>query len=295
MPSETTRPQDETRTINVTGQRLRVAIRPGDGTRTPLLLMNGIGVNLEVLQQFVDTLDPAIEVIRFDVPGTGDSPVPLIPYRFSGLAWLVTKMLDQLGYQQIDVLGVSWGGALAQQFAFQYLIRCRRLILVSTGTGGFMVPGNPAALAKIATPRRYLDPAYMAQIAGEIYGGKMRMRPELAHEFARAARLGSGLGYFYQMLGGMGWTSIFWLHKLRQPTLILHGDDDPLVPLINAKIMHGLITHSKLYIFHDGHLGLGTSAWEITQVVEKFLTAPCAGYVAHPFPKKTVFTLDFRR
>ena len=294
MPSETTRPQDETRTINVTGQRLRVAIRPGDGTRTPLLLMNGIGVNLEVLQQFVDTLDPAIEVIRFDVPGTGDSPVPLIPYRFSGLAWLVTKMLDQLGYQQIDVLGVSWGGALAQQFAFQYLIRCRRLILVSTGTGGFMVPGNPAALAKIATPRRYLDSAYMAQIAGEIYGGKMRTRPELAHEFARAARLGSGLGYFYQMLG-MGWTSIFWLHKLPQPTLILHGDDDPLVPLVNAKIMHGLIPHSKLYIFHDGHLGLGTSAREITQVVEKFLTAPCAGYVAHPFPKKTVFTLDFRR
>jgi len=236
--------------------------------------MNGIGVNLEVLQQFVDTLDPAIEVIRFDVPGTGDSPVPLIPYRFSGLAWLVTKMLDQLGYQQIDVLGVSWGGALAQQFAFQYLIRCRRLILVSTGTGGFMVPGNPAALAKIATPRRYLDPAYMAQIAGEIYGGKMRTRPELAHEFARTARLGSGLGYFYQMLGGAGWSSIFWLHKLRQPTLILHGDDDPLVPLVNAKIMHGLIPHSKLYIFHDGHLGLGTSAWEITQVVEKFLTAP---------------------
>jgi poly(3-hydroxyalkanoate) depolymerase len=274
MPSETTRPQDETRTINVTGQRLRVAIRPGDGTRTPLLLMNGIGVNLEVLQQFVDALDPAIEVIRFDVPGTGDSPVQLIPYRFSGLARLVMQMLDQLGYQQIDVLGVSWGGALAQQFAFQYPIRCRRLILVSTGTGALMVPGNPAALAKIATPRRYLDLAYMAQIAGEIYGGKMRTRPELAHEFARTARLGSGLGCFYQMLGGAGWSSIFWLHKLRQQTLILHGDDDPLVPLVNAKIMHRLIPHSKLYIFHDGHLGLGTSAREITQVVEKFLTAP---------------------
>jgi pimeloyl-ACP methyl ester carboxylesterase len=91
MPSETTRPQDETRIINVTGQRLRVAIRPGDDTRTPLLLMNGIGVNLEVLQQFVDALDPAIEVIRFDVPGTGDSPVALIPYRFSGLARLVSR------------------------------------------------------------------------------------------------------------------------------------------------------------------------------------------------------------
>jgi poly(3-hydroxyalkanoate) depolymerase len=227
-----------------------------------------------VLQPFVDALDPAIEVIRFDVPGTGGSPAPRIPYRFSMHALLVTNMLDKLGYQQVDVLGVSWGGALAQQFAFQYPVRCRRLILVSTGTGALMVPGNPLALAKIATPRRYQDPFYMAQNAGAIYGGKMRTHPEYAHEFARTAHLGSVLGYFYQMLGGMGWTSIPWLHTLRQPTLILHGDDDPLVPLVNAKIMQRLIPHAKLYIFHDGHLGLGTSAEELAQVVDRFLTAP---------------------
>jgi poly(3-hydroxyalkanoate) depolymerase len=271
MPSETTRPQ--TRTIIVDGQRLRVDIRPGNGTRTPLLLMNGFGVNLEVLQPFVDALDPTIEVIRFDVPGTGGSPAPLIPYRFSMHAWLVTKMLDQLGYRQVDALGVSWGGALAQQFAFQYSRRCRRLILVSTATGALMVPGRPWALAQMATPRRYQDPAYMAQNAGEIYGGKMRTRPELAHEFARTVRSGGLQGYLYQMLGGMGWTSVPWLPFLRQPTLILHGDDDPLVPLVNAKIMHRLIPHAKLYIFHDGHLGLGTSARELAQVVEQFLTA----------------------
>jgi poly(3-hydroxyalkanoate) depolymerase len=273
MPSETTRPQAGTRTITVDGQRLRVDIRPGNGTRTPLLLMNGFGVNFEVLQPFVDALDPAIEVIRFDVPGTGGSPAPLIPYRFSMHAWLVTKMLDQLGYRQVDALGVSWGGALAQQFAFQYSRRCRRLILVSTATGALMVPGRPWALAQMATPRRYQDPAYMAQNAGEIYGGKMRTRPELAHEFARTVRSGGLQGYFYQMLGGVGWTSVPWLPLLRQPTLILHGDDDPLVPLVNAKIMHRLIPHSKLYIFHDGHLGLGTSARELAQVVEQFLTA----------------------
>ncbi len=194
MPSETTRPQIETRTITVRGQRLRVAIRKGDGTRTPLLLLNGIGVNLEVLQQFVDALDPAIEVIRFDVPGIGGSPAPLIPYRFSVLARLVTKMLDQLGYQQVDVLGVSWGGGLAQQFAFQHPDRCRRLILVSTGTGALMVPGRPSALPKIATSRRYQDPVYMEQIAGEIYGGKVGTQPELAHEFAHTTHFGSALG-----------------------------------------------------------------------------------------------------
>src|SRR5438270_3180261 len=280
MASETTRPPVETRTITVRGQRLRVAIRKGDGkvdgTRTPLLLLNGIGVNLEVLQPFVDALDPAIEVIRFDVPGTGGSPSPYIPYRFSMLALLVTKMLDQLGCRQVDALGVSWGGALAQQFAFQYPARCRRLILVSTGTGALMVPGNPLALVKIGTPRRYKDPVHMEQIAGEIYGGKVRTHPTYAHEFAQTARLGSTLGYFYQMLGAAGWASIPWLSKLRQPTLVMHGDDDPLVPVVNGKIMQRLIPHAKLYIFHDGHLGLGTSAQELAQVVDQFLTDPAA-------------------
>ena len=198
---------------------------------------------------------------------------PRVPYRFSALARLVAQMLNQLGYQQVDVLGVSWGGGLAQQFAYQYPERCRRLILVSTGTGALMVPGNPSALVKIATPRRYKDPARMAQIAGEIYGGKLRKQPELARTFAETAHAGSRLGYLYQLLGPVGWTSVPWLHRIRQPTLILHGDEDPLVPPVNAKIMHRLIPHSKLYIFHDGHLGLGTSAQELAQVIDQFLSA----------------------
>jgi len=276
MPTETTEPQAGTRTINVRGQRLRVFIRPGNGTRTPLLLMNGVGVNLEVLQPFVDALDPAYEVIRFDVPGTGGSPAPRVPYRFWMHAWLVAEMLDQLGYRQVDVLGVSWGGALAQQFAFQYPRRCRRLILVSTGTGALMVPGRPSALARLATPRRYQDPSHMERIAGETFGGKVRTNPEYARAFARSIRLGGQRGYFYQMLGGVGWTSLPWLCLLRQPTLILHGDDDPIVPLINAHILHRLIPNSRLYIFHDGHLGLGTSAREITPVIEQFLTTSTA-------------------
>ncbi len=53
------------------GTPLRVAIRPGTGTGPPLLLCNGIGMRLEAFQPFVDALDPAIEVIRFDAPGTG--------------------------------------------------------------------------------------------------------------------------------------------------------------------------------------------------------------------------------
>jgi len=271
--SESSRPQADTRTITVKGQRLHVAIRPGKSTRTPLLLMNGIGVRLEVLHPFVDVLDPEIEIIRFDVPGVGKSPPPVIPYCFSTLACLVAKMLDQLGYKQVDVLGISWGGGLAQQFALQCGKCCRRLILASTGTGVLMVPGRLSIFAKMATPLRYMDLSYLEEIAADIYGGNLRSAPEFMRELAQDMRLDEPLGYFYQMWAVMGWTSLPWLPFLRQPTLILAGDDDPLIPLINARIMQRLIPRSKLHIYHGGHLGLLTHAQELTQVVGQFLTA----------------------
>jgi pimeloyl-ACP methyl ester carboxylesterase len=131
-----------------------VAVRPGDGTRTPLVLANGIGASLELLQPFVDALDPSIEVVRFDAPGVGASPLPRTPYRLPGLARLVARLLDQLGYPIVDLLGISWGGGLAQQFALSHRHRCRRLVLVATGTGMLMVPGRPKVLARMATPCR---------------------------------------------------------------------------------------------------------------------------------------------
>src|SRR5919198_1490376 len=153
------------RTVAVGGQHLRVAVRPGDATRTPLVLANGIGASLELLQPFVDALDPSIEVLRFDVPGVGGSPLPRRPYRLSTLARLLARLLDQLGYLTVDLLGVSWGGGLAQQFALCHRDRCRRLVLVATGTGMLMVPARPKVLARMATPRRYLDPDYAVRVA----------------------------------------------------------------------------------------------------------------------------------
>ena len=81
------------RSMVVDGQQLRVAVRPGTGARPPLLLVNGIGASLELLQPFVDELDPALEVIRFDVPGVGGSPLPSWPYRFTGLCRLMAHLL----------------------------------------------------------------------------------------------------------------------------------------------------------------------------------------------------------
>jgi poly(3-hydroxyoctanoate) depolymerase len=259
--------------IDVDGQRLRVAIQRGDGDGWPLLLLNGIGANLELFQPFVDSLGAGIETIRVDLPGTGDSPAPPFPVRFPGLARLIADMLDQLDSSTVDVLGVSWGGGLAQQFAHQHRDRCRRLILVSTGTGAIMVPGRLSALLALASPRRYQDPSYMASIAGRLYGGRLRSDLALAARLAAEVRGGDTRGYYRQLLAGVGWTSIHWVHRLRQPTLILTGRDDPIVPCLNGRILAWLIPNSRLHVFDDGHLGLVTSADELAPIVRRFLAA----------------------
>ncbi len=248
-----------TRTVVVAGTPLRVAIRPGTGAGPPLLLANGIGASLETLQPFVDALEPAITAIRFDVPGVGGSPPPARPYRFATLAWLLRGLLSKLGYQSADILGISWGGGLAQQFALSSPLRCRRLILVATATGPqTMVPGNPLVLTKMLSQRRYLDPDYARRIAGGLYGGSARTDADTITGILRQERACPLRGYLYQHAAGLGWTSLPFLRLIRQPTLVLAGNDDPIIPLANAKILAALIPSARLHVYNGGHLELVT-------------------------------------
>ncbi len=265
----------ETKAINVQGTQVYVAIRPGDGSEPALLMINGLGANLELFEPFLDALDNVggqkIGTICFDIPGVGGSPLPRFPLRFRGLAHLVAQMLDVLGHQEVDVLGISWGGGLAQQFAHQYPWRCRRLILVSTSTGGISVPGRFDVLAKLLSPRRYFQPSYMETIAPILYGGSFQENPDLARAHAQMIRAPHGLGYYGQLLAGMGWTSLLWLHQLRQPTLILAGKDDAIVPPINARIMARLIPNATFRIFKGGHLFALTEKEQVASLVHAFL------------------------
>src|SRR5882724_10715423 len=218
----------------VAGQTLRVGIRAGDKARTPLLLFNGIGGNIELVEPFLQRLD-GLEAIVF------------------------------------DVLGVSWGGALAQQFAFQQGTRCRRLVLAATSPGHLMVPGKLTVLLKMATPRRYKEPDYMRRIVGNIYGGAFRTSPELVREHLRHVRWSSDYGYYLQLIAALGWSSLPWLPFLGQPTLVMMGTDDPIVPLVNGRILAKLIPNARLVTIDDGHLFLLTSAKEAATHVTEFL------------------------
>ena len=267
-------PPERMRNLTVGGRTIRVSVREGTAGWPPLLLCNGVGASLELFQPFVDALDPHRPVIRFDMPGVGGSPAPVVPYHLAKLPSLLAGLLDQLGYAQADVLGISWGGGLAQQFALSRPDRVRHLVLVATAPGALMIPGRPWVLLRMLTPRRHRDPGYAARVAGELYGGSARENPLVARDLLHATtRLGPARGYFYQLISTLGWTSLPRLPKLRPPTLILAGDDDPIIPVVNARIMHRLIPRSTLHVYQGGHLELAADPERLASAVQAFLDA----------------------
>jgi poly(3-hydroxyoctanoate) depolymerase len=255
----------------IDGLRVRYRIRQaGDSV---VLLFNGIGASMEILQPFIDELS-ATTTITYDAPGAGESTAPSYPWRPRRHVALAATLLDRLGYSTVDVLGVSWGGVLAQEFARRYPSRCRRLILAATSPGHLMVPGRVSVMLRMASPLRYLLPDYMQTVAGKLYGGSLRTNKLAARRHAGRMKPPSILGYYYQVFSIFGWSSLPWLHKLRQPTLVLAGNDDPIVPLINSRILAAGIPGARLRVVDCGHLLLLTRARVLAPEIEEFLAEP---------------------
>lgn len=233
----------------------------------------GIGGNIEMWEPLQAAL-PDRRLIAFDVPGTGGSSTPRVPMTMRGIARVTAGLLRHLGYEQADVLGVSWGGALAQQLAISHPSCVRRLVLSATVPGVGGVPGRPSALRVLMTLRRYCSPSYFESVAPTLYGGRIRREPELFRQQA-GARLGSPpsiAGYFGQLFAIMTFTSLPFLHRIKAPALLLVGDDDPIVPLVNARILQRGIPDARLHVVPGGgHLLILESAEDVGPVIAAFL------------------------
>jgi poly(3-hydroxyoctanoate) depolymerase len=171
---------------------------------------------------------------------------------------------------------VSWGGALAQEVAYRGGDRVRRLVLCATMAGGLPVPGDPRVLAILATPLRYWSPSYLERVAPALYGPDVVGNPEMmAHQKrVRFTRAPSARGYVWQMLALRRFASVLWLHRLRQPTLVLAGDSDPIIPVTNGRILAGRIPNARLEVVPGGHLFLLTHPAKMARRINAFLDSP---------------------
>ncbi len=275
-------PQPEFSMVDIDSRTVRVArwCAPNSNrSNVPILFFNGIGANIELITPLADQIAagtddvPGRDIVTFDMPGLGQSPDPVWPYR----PWMMARIADQImtdfGYGDVDVMGVSWGGAMAQQYALQYGKRTRRLILIATSAGMLMVPGKLSALTKMADPRRYIDPEFMLKNFRTLYGGST----DGSGGHASRITPPSMLGYMYQLTAMMGWTSAPFLPFMRPETLIMMGGADNIVPVANGHILKTLIPNARLEVIEGGgHLFMVSKAAESLAMIREFLDAPDA-------------------
>lgn len=252
--------------IHLRGLNLHVQLA-GEGP--PLLLYSGIFADVHLWETLLPYLQ-GFRTIAFDPPGVGKSQLPKIPMNMFTLAELGTMVLDLLGVEKAHVLGASFGGAVAQQMAFLHPKYVEKLVLVSTSFGGFAIPGDLKAFVHFCNPNSY-KPGQAEKVVGDMFGGRFREEPELIHTL-HMSKPKSLRHAAFRYVPLWGWTSLPWLWAIKHPTLILAGDDDPVTPLVNHKIIHKMIPNSRLHVVPDGgHLMLMDSPERVGPVVAEFL------------------------
>jgi hypothetical protein len=128
-----------------------------------------------------------------------------------------------------------------------------------------MVPPNPLPLVKNLVLRRY----------GDLWGGSAKTDPDSLTRALHKARISPlSMGYLYQNTAALGFTTLPLLPLIRQRTLVLTGDDDPIIPVANGRILAAGIPHATLHVYHGGHVELVTRPSLLTPLITNFLAAP---------------------
>jgi pimeloyl-ACP methyl ester carboxylesterase len=258
--------------MKIAGARVFVRVV---GSGPPVLLINGLGASHAMWEPVAQGLE-GCEVITFDAPGVGKSGPSITPTSVPGLARLVRELLAQLDRERVDVLGYSFGGAIAQELARSAPDSVRRLVLAGSTCGWGGVPGTPAALAVLSMPVRYYSRPFYVATARHLAGGQAERDPEFVRRAAEARlRFPPSLsGYFGQLSAAAQWSSWRWLHKIQQPTLVVHGDEDPVSPPANGSLLAHRIPNARLRLqAREGHFLLLDAASSSIPAISEFLSA----------------------
>jgi pimeloyl-ACP methyl ester carboxylesterase len=196
---------------------IRMSVRGTEGR--PLLLVNGLGAPLETWEPLRAALG-AQRTIAFDAPGTGGSNTPRRPLSIRDLARVALAVTDSATF---DVLGYSFGGAIAQELARLAPDRVARLVLAATNFGWGSPLGDPLAVLSAATSGASLVP-----------------RPD-------------PLGYWWQILAISTWSSFPWIGRVAQPTLVLAGARDRVAPVNAARLLARELPNAELAVVDGAH------------------------------------------
>lgn len=239
-------------------------------------MINGIGTNSEMWGTVEKQLSRCARTIVFDAPGSGRSTTPTVALSISDLAAVADRLLDALGYERADVLGVSFGGLVAQQLAHDAPHRVRRLALVATACGWGSRPGSLQSLTLLSMPWRFQLPRRVFELTNALLSPADRDVLVRMPEFtdARLRYPPPIAGYAFQLVAGALWSSLGWLHTVQAPTLVIAGGADHLIPAANGVQLARLLPYSRLQIVaEEGHLAVFDRTSGAQTLVEEFISS----------------------
>ena len=202
----------------------------------------------------------------------GHSRRRLVPLSVPQHAAIAVSLLDELGIEQADVIGYSFGGAVAQQIAWCHPERVRSLVLVAALFGLGAIPADPIAF--VSSLAHMLRVPGLNHVAGWwAFGGRAGREPEAYRQFARLSADAPPdlVSYLGQGLAICRWTSLPFLRAIQAPTLVVAGGMDRTVVPLNAFVLAGLIPGARLELLPTaGHLLVVDQADEVADSIEAF-------------------------
>lgn len=217
-----------------------------EGSGAPLLLIMGLGWPSQAWHRLRPVLSEKYRTIALDNRGVGKSEVPAGPYSIPQMASDAAAVLNAARVNTAHVFGVSMGGMIAQEFALQYPNKVRSLILGCTAAGGSQAVRAEEQVLQVLMTRGQDPDQFAKAINPFIYDAATL--PQLVEEDTAVRRqwYASGEAYFAQLQAIMAWEAYSRLPQIAASTLVIHGENDRLVPAENGKRIAARIAGAKL-------------------------------------------------
>jgi pimeloyl-ACP methyl ester carboxylesterase len=241
-----------------------------------IVLLTGLGSKRLAWTQQLEVFGRAYRTIAVDYRDTGDSDESAEPYSVADLADDAAALLGALGIARAHVVGISLGGFTALQFALRHADLLDQLVLVSTSAGGRTHVQPSAEIVALLTPSPGVEVgeravrAYSRIMASEYVAA----HPEELERIAAIARYRpqSAAAYMRQLAATLAHDVADSLDRITAPTLIIHGDLDPLVPPANGAYLAAHITGARHIVYPGvGHIPIVERADDFNRDVLAFL------------------------
>lgn len=245
------------------------------GSGPPLLLITGLGSDLQLWAILAPSLARHYRVVMYDNRGAGRTSAPDRPYSIPQMAQDAVALLDTLGIQKAHVLGLSMGGYIAQELVLAHPERVEKLVLVATAPSidGF---GRNIVRAMIDIRRSNMSREQIVRATAPLIYSPELQDDEERYERAIAAAVSNPYpqqdhAFIRQAQAILGFDAAARLGQVKHPTLVLCGKDDALVPPRNSEKLAKLIPGATLRLLSGGHVGIVEYPHEYGSAITEFL------------------------